>query len=114
MFADIEETRNSLAASETRLLHLARIPGETLDSLLGALLRLARVLSFFPASLSFAGELTQVPSRAAPAKAGWRAPQDQCWVGWEDRRFRVNGRTATVAADGSITVFNPDFTGIYG
>ena len=37
MFADIEETRNSLAASETRLLHLARIPEETLDSLLGAL-----------------------------------------------------------------------------
>jgi len=26
MFADIEETRNSLAASETHLLHLARIP----------------------------------------------------------------------------------------
>ena len=37
MFADIEETRNSLAVSETRLLHLARIPEETLDSLLGAL-----------------------------------------------------------------------------
>ena len=27
MFADIEETRNSLAASETRLLHLARFLG---------------------------------------------------------------------------------------
>ena len=47
MFQDIEETRSSLAASKTRLLHLARIPGETLDSLLGALLHLVRVLSIF-------------------------------------------------------------------